>query len=90
MELRKRALGISVGLIWGLTILLGTWWLLLRGNTGNIVSKLGAIYIGYTFSWGGAIIGFIWGFVDGFIAGFLIAWFYNIFSKKPNKAEASV
>jgi hypothetical protein len=87
MQLRKRALGISLGLVWGLTILLTTWWLLIRGNPGVITSKLAAIYIGYTFSWVGSLIGFIWGFVDGFIAGVLIAWFYNFFSKKFYKAK---
>lgn len=89
MELRKRALGLSLGLVWGLTILLGTWWLLLRGSPGKIISRLGTVYLGYTYSWGGAVIGFVWGFVDGFIGGFLIAWFYNFFSKKFVKSEPS-
>jgi hypothetical protein len=89
MELRKRALGISLGLVWGLTILLGTWWLLIRGAPGEITSKLGMFYIGYSFSWGGALIGFLWGFVDGFIGGVLIAWFYEIFYKILYKQKPS-
>lgn len=32
MELRKRALGIALGLVWGLAIMLGTWWLLIWGS----------------------------------------------------------
>lgn len=80
MELRKTALGLSLGLLWGLTILLATWWLLIRGAPGEVISKLSTYYIGYSFSWGGAVLGFIWGFVDGFIAGVLIAAFYNFFS----------
>lgn len=79
MELRKTALGFSLGLLWGLTVLLGTWWLLVRGAPGEVISKLSTYYIGYSFSWGGSILGFIWGFVDGFIAGVIIAGFYNFF-----------
>jgi len=81
MELRKRALGVAFGLVWGLAIMLGTWWLLIFGYKGELISRLGQFYIGYSFSWGGAVIGFIWGFVDGFIGGFLIAWIYNLVNK---------
>lgn len=81
MELRKRALGIAVGLVWGLSVMLGTWWLLIMGSAGETISKLGKVYYGYTYSWGGAVIGFGWGFVDGFIGGFLIAWIYNLVNK---------
>ena len=89
MELRKRALGLSLGLVWGLAILLGTWWLLIWGYKGELISKLSQFYIGYSYSWGGAAIGFIWGFVDGFLAGVLIAWFYDIFSKMIYKTKPS-
>jgi len=78
MELRKRNLGFALGLVWGLAVMLGTWWLLFRGSPGNTISMLGAFYIGYSFSFVGGIIGFIWGFIDGFICGALIAWFYNL------------
>ena len=81
MELRKRALGMALGLVWGLAIMFGTWWLLLWDAPGEIISKLGSFYIGYSYSWGGAIIGLIWGFVHGFIAGVLIAWLYDLFCK---------
>lgn len=78
MMLRKRALGVALGVVWGLTIMLGTWWLLIFRYKGEMVSKLSQFYIGYSFTWGGAVIGFIWGFIFGFIGGFLIAWIYNL------------
>ena len=81
MELRKRNLGFALGLLWGLAVMLGTWWLLYWGTPGSTISLLGAFYFGYTFSFFGGIIGFIWGFIDGFIAGVLIAWFYNLGNK---------
>jgi len=87
MNLSKRAFGISIGLIWGLYVLCLTWWLLIFGSPGTTISKLDKIYIGYSYSWGGALVGFIWGFIDGFICGFLIAWFYNIFGKRLYKSR---
>ncbi|MGD8305469.1 MAG: bacteriophage holin [Ignavibacteria bacterium] len=89
MELSKRALGLSIGLTWGLTIMLATWWLLVDGSGGMTISKLSNFYIGYSYSWGGAVIGFLWGFVDGFIGGVVIAWLYNFFSKKIYKDRPS-
>ena len=88
MELRKRSLGIAIGLIWGLGIMLLTWWLLFMGSPGSFISKLGVVYLGYSYSFVGGIIGFIWGFIDGFITGFLIAWIYNLVCKaiKPKAA----
>jgi hypothetical protein len=78
MELRKRNLGFALGLIVGLTVMLGTWFLLLTGSPGGTMVLLGVFYKGYSYSFVGGIIGFIWGFVDGFICGFLLAWFYNL------------
>ena len=87
MELRKRALGMALGLVWGLAIMFGTWWALIWGFKGELISKLSQFYIGYSYSWGGAVIGFIWGFVDGFIAGVLIAWLYDLFCKIFYKSQ---
>ncbi len=81
MKLSKRALGLSLGLVWGLTVLLATWWLLIRGSQGTTISKLGGFYPGYSFTWLGGIVGLFWGFIDGFICGVVIAWLYNLFYK---------
>lgn len=89
MELRKRALGMAIGLVWGMIMLFGTWFLLLRGSPGEIFSKASTFYIGYSYSWGGAVIGFIYGFVTGFLAGVFIAWLYNIFCKMLYKEKQS-
>ncbi len=87
MELRKRAFGMALGIVWGLAMLLGTWLLLLWDSPGEMMFKLGNFYIGYTYSWGGAVIGLIWGFVYGFIAGVLIAWLYDLFCKILYKSK---
>jgi hypothetical protein len=82
MALRRRALGLALGLVWGFMIMFSTLWLLIRGSSGEIISQLKYFYIGYTFSYEGAIIGFLWGFADGFLFGVATAWLYNYLSSK--------
>lgn len=87
MVLRIRAFGLALGTFWGLAILLGTWWLLFFGESGETMQLLGNIYRGYHYSYDGAFFGLIWGFVTGFIAGAIIAWLNNFFSKKLYKSK---
>jgi len=88
MNLGKRALGFSLGIIWGFTVLLATWLLLYLGSSGVTISTLSKFYIGYSFSWAGGLIGLLWGFVDGFVCGVIIAWLYNLFNKKFSKSKS--
>ena len=46
-----------------------------------LVDAISSLYIGYSPSVLGAIIGAFWGFVDGYIAGVVIAWLYNKLAK---------
>jgi hypothetical protein len=89
MEIRKRALGLAMGLLLGLAMMLGTWWLLFFDAPGGVISSAQGFFIGYTYSFVGGLIGFFWGFVWGFIAGVLIAWLYNLFSKILYKTKPS-
>ncbi|GBD88151.1 hypothetical protein BMS3Abin03_02086 [bacterium BMS3Abin03] len=77
MKLNIKAFGLTCGILWGLTILIITLWILIIGSQGRILSKLSTFYFGYSISAGGAIIGLIWGFVDGLIGGAIFAWLYN-------------
>ena len=87
MRLSKGALGLSLGLVWGLFVLLATWWLIINDSSSYhfYMSKLGTFYLGYEVGFVGSIIGFMWGFANGFIAGFLIAWIYNTVRPKFKK-----
>jgi hypothetical protein len=88
MRLRVRALGMAVGIAWGLGILVATVRLIWLGQpTGVALMK--NFYPGYDVTYLGQFLGFIWGFVDGFVAGALIAWLYNQFHKAFYKAEAA-
>jgi len=70
-------LGISGGLLWGLCMFICTVLAIYFGYSTKFLNIMADIYPGYTTSWWGAIIGFVYGFFDGFIGLFLLAWIYN-------------
>ena len=77
MKLSIKAFSLSCGIVWGVTVLLSTFWILIIGAAGKTLGMLAKFYIGYSVSWGGAFIGLIWGFVDGLIVGAIFALLYN-------------
>ena len=89
MKLRKRALGMALGIVWGLSVFVVTIWAIAAGQ-GQTLSKLGGYYLGYDVSLLGAFVGLVWGFVDGFIGGVLIAWLYDVFCKVFYKSEVGL
>ena len=81
MKINTKALAISTGILVGLTVFLLTVWFLIMGYNGNLLAKLGGVYLGYSVSWIGAFVGLIYGFIDGLIGGALLGYFYNKFAK---------
>lgn len=84
MRLNAKALGLALGILWGLSVFLATAWIIYVDSPGDTLAKLGVFYIGYSVTWPGAVIGLIYGFVDGLIGGLLLAWIYNAFLPKPD------
>ncbi len=84
MKLDKKAFGLACGIIWGLTVLVATYWVMTRGG-GHTLVLLQQFYFGYKISWWGAIIGLAYGFVNGFICGWIFAWLYNRFAKSKEE-----
>ena len=76
-RLKPAALGITLGLTWGLSIFLLTFFIMWHGETMELTSKLGRVYLGYTVTAPGAFIGLVYGFVHAFVAGWFIAFVYN-------------
>jgi membrane protease YdiL (CAAX protease family) len=74
-KLDGKALGISIGLLFGLMIFLATNFLLYKGGDviGPNLALLGQFFIGYEVSFGGSLVGMIYGLIAGFIIGWLIA-----------------
>lgn len=77
MKLNEKAFGLACGLTWGgAMFLLGvidifTFW----GDAWGAL--MSTIYIGYTPTLLGSIIGGAWGFCDAGIGGVVVAWLYN-------------
>ena len=77
VRLSVLGLGISLGLVWAITLLILAAGSACLGIGDEFVKLLGSLYVGYDASLLGSLIGFAWGFVDAFVGGVLIALVYN-------------
>jgi len=71
--------GIAIGLLFGLGLFLATVVLVLKGgpNPGPRLGLVSIYFPGYTVTWIGSIIGFIYAFVVGYGVGRTVATIYN-------------
>jgi hypothetical protein len=74
------ALGVAIGVVWGLIVWSATAILLLRGGekVGSNLVLLKQYFLGYTVSWTGAIVGFLYAAFLGFITGCAFALLRNL------------
>lgn len=79
-KLSPVGLGLSLGVLWGLSILGLGLSVYFHSYGKPFVEAMSAFYIGYMPSVKGSILGGLIGFVHAFITGFLVAWLYNCFS----------
>ena len=82
MKLNVKAFSITVGLFWGVGLLLITWWIILFDGASGASTLIGKVYRGYNISIIGSFIGLLWGFIDGIIGGAIFAWLYNVLSNR--------
>ena len=86
MKLSVKAFSLTCAIFWGLALFVLTWWwIIFDPNIVGDKTIIGSIYLGYTVTPLGSIIGLVWAFVDGLIAGAIFAWLYNRFV--PKKAD---
>lgn len=80
-RLRAGIMAIVCGLLAGSGLAAATVWLVIRGgpNVGQHLVLLGNYLPGYSVTWPGAMLGFVYGVVLGGAAGYLTAWIYNRF-----------
>ena len=78
-RLKAGILGLVFGLIFGVGLFAMTAILLIENgpNTGLHLSLLGNYFIGYSVTWKGAFIGFLWAFALGALIGSSIGIIYN-------------
>ncbi len=93
MKLNIKAFALACGIIWGVGLLLITWWIILFEGQVDISAPgytppfLGLIYRGYSFTITGSLIGFAWAFFDALVGGAVLAWLYNLLC--GNKSAAA-
>ena len=77
MNLNVKAMSLAFGLLWGVSVMITVWIIILFNFPSDIVLFLGKYYLGLNVSFVGSFIGLFWGFLDGAIGGMVFAWLYN-------------
>ena len=83
MKLNIKAFALTCGIVWALSLFLLTWWLIAFGGSTGELTLIGKVYLGYTISPIGSVIGLVYGFFDALIGGAIFAWLYNTIVGKP-------
>lgn len=100
LTINFKVLGIVLGFLFGAIIFIATNWLILKGGevgpegttvVGPHLNLLGQFFIGYSVTFVGSIIGFLYGFAVGTITGATLAALYNAitgFRQNRNQSKA--
>lgn len=83
--LQAKKLGLAGGIIWGLCLFFTTIISIYTGYAKTFLALMSDIYLGYSISGWGCVLGLIYGFLDGFIGLFLLAWLYNKMIKAKSR-----
>lgn len=78
-RMRASIMALVFGLTGGTIVFLATIWLLVRGGdvVGPHLGLLANYFPGYSVTWPGALLGFIYGALSGALLGGSGAWIYN-------------
>ncbi len=77
MKLNIKAFAMTCGTLWALGLFSLTWWLIAFGGSTGELTLIGKVYLGYTVSPIGSVIGLAYAFFDAWIGGAIFAWLYN-------------
>jgi hypothetical protein len=85
LRANEQGWGIAIGLLLGVGLFLATVVLVLKNgpNPGPHLSLLRIYFPGYSVTWVGSFIGFVYAFVVGYAVGRTIATIYNRLIRPP-------
>lgn len=92
MKLSVKGFALTVGIVWGGSILMiGILNLMWPGYGVTLLDLARSIYPGYAAMSGfvGVIVGTCYGFVDGLVGGAIFAWLYNMLGGSGAKSTAA-
>ena len=81
-----KAFAIAAGILWGFLLFAFTAVETARG-AGHALVRLNALYLGYSVSYLGSVVGLVYGFVSAAIVGFVFCWLYNRFACSPSEPK---
>jgi hypothetical protein len=79
-SLRAGIVAIVTAMVGGFALFAATLWLVIKGgpNVGIHLGLLRSYYPGYSVTWAGSLLGFVYGAITGAILGWCVAWLYNV------------
>lgn len=86
MKLDVKACTIACAALAGIGLFALTWWVFLTGGAAGAADMewISRVYLGYTVSPLGSVIGAFWAAVDGAFGGAIFAWLYNLLAARPS------
>lgn len=77
MKLNIKAFALTCGMLWAAGLFFLTWWLIAFGGSAGQHTFISKVYLGYTVSPIGSVVGLVYAFFDALIGGAIFAWLYN-------------
>lgn len=80
MKVNVKAAALAGALIFGFGLFLLTWWIIIVEGASTAPTFIGRVYVGYTVSPLGSLIGLAYAAIDGAVCVGIFAWLYNKFA----------
>ena len=74
-----KAFAVAAGILWGFLLFALTLLEAARG-LGRTLSVMSHLYVGYSVTYLGSVVGLVYGFVSGALIGAAFCWLYNRFA----------
>ena len=87
MKLDVKAFALTCAMVCGLGLFCLTWWIIALDGSSGEITFLGRLYLGYSITPGGSLVGMTWAFLDGLIGGAVFAWLYNLLACQKSQSH---